>query len=453
MTGLATLTVSVGRRALRGIESSFIDINPASNYGADDHPMNKDQRMVIRTPPNLTYPAALAPMVGNYLVRKKGVAAALAMIDAACTVVGYGGRHAGGQDVADPRSIVLSQGGHLGDLIMTLPILRWIRRNRPQIRIGLIVGTWAKPMMEGISELYDACYFADHFLLDRSDRPLLEKITRHRQSWKTAAAEIARDRYDVAIECYPFLPNNIPLLYACDIPVRVGFTSGGFGPLLTHKLTWKHDSRPFLDYPRDLARALFDDVSLDQPFQAYYPAPSKVEGLPQRPYFLVQTGAGNPIREWPEERWIELVRALRAGGATVVLAGAGERERERAARISDASAGVISLCDKLSWDGFVALVAGAAHVVCLESSTSHVAAGFGIPSTVIMPATNDPRQFGPANDKARILTFRTPCAPCFRSHGCEHMACIRQVTSAEAAAAALNSNARTGAQPVIPRVS
>jgi ADP-heptose:LPS heptosyltransferase len=394
---------------------------------------------VSKTAPRLTYPMPLAPMVGHYLVRKKYVAAALATIDAACSVVARvvarRTSHEGIQDGANVHSIVFSQCGHLGDLIMTLPALHWIRCNRPQIRIGLIVGTWAKPMMEGIAPLYDACYFADHFMLDRSNRPLKEKIARHRLSWKTVSTQIGRDKYNAALECYPFLPNNISLLYACDIPIRVGFTSGGFGPLLTHRQVWKHASRPFLDYPRDLLRLLFKDESLNHPLQAYYPAPTKTEGLPRPPYIVVQTGSGNVIREWPEDRWIELIRNLRAGGVSVVLAGAGSRESDRAIRISDASDGIVNLCDKLSWDRFVALIAGAAHVVCLESSTSHVAAAFRIPSTVIMPATNDPRQFGPANDQARILTFPTPCAPCFRSHGCDHMACIRQVTSAEATAA------------------
>jgi hypothetical protein len=56
----------------------------------------------------------------------------------------------------------------------------------------------------------------------------------------------------------------------------------------------------------------------------------------------------------------------------------------------------------------------------LDSSASHVAAAFRIPTTVIMPAINDPKIFGPLNDQANILTFKTPCAPCFRSGGCDH---------------------------------
>ena len=93
--------------------------------------------------------------------------------------------------------------------------------------------------------------------------------------------------------------------------------------------------------------------------------------------------------------------------------------------------------EPISMNEFVDLIAEAAYVMCLDSSTSHVAAAFGIPSTVIMPGINEPKLFAPANDRASILKFKTPCSPCFRGGGCEHMACIRGVTVEEATASVL----------------
>jgi ADP-heptose:LPS heptosyltransferase len=399
------------------------------------HPLNLERSMSLEADSSkIVYPAPFSPMVGKYLVRKKYVAAGLRVIDLACSVVaGIAPRSTSGQ-TKELRSLVFSQCGHLGDLIMTLPTLHWVRKNRPEVKIGLVVGSWAKPMMKGISELYDTSYYADHFMLDRSQRPLKEKLVRHRQSWQQATKQIRQDGYDAAIECYPFLQNNISLFYAAGIPVRVGFTGGGFGPLLTHGVRWLHASRPFLDYPRDLLRMLFSDPSLDAPLQPYYPRPPAASMRPKRPYVVVQTGTGNPIREWGDDRWIELVKELVARGVSVVIAGAGAREKQRADRISAAMrpGDVLNLCDEMSWDEFVDIVAGAAHVVCLESSTSHIAAAYQVPTSVIMPAINDPKQFGPANDRANILTFKTPCAPCFRSQGCEHMVCINRVSAGDA---------------------
>jgi ADP-heptose:LPS heptosyltransferase len=392
-------------------------------------------------PSDFTYPSPRPPMVGKYLVRKRPVAAGLSAIDAACSIFPSRApvRSSGGDK--EFRSIVFSQCGHLGDLIMTLPALHWVRQFKPEVKIGLIVGSWAKPMMGGIRSLYDASYFADHFMLDRSGRPRKQKLAQHWRSWRSVAAEIRQERYDAAIECYPFLQNSIPLLYSANVPVRAGFTSGGFGPLLTHKACWVHASRPFLDYPRDLLRMLFHDRSLEDQFRPYYPMPSKSSKRPRQPYIVMQTGTGNPLREWAEESWIELAKELTSRGLLVVVAGAGARERERASRIANALPphAILNVSDLLSWDEFADLVEGAAHVICLESSTSHVAAAFKVPSTVIMPGTNDAKQFGPDNDKADILTFKTPCAPCFRSSGCESMACIRQVSVSDATISVLKS--------------
>jgi ADP-heptose:LPS heptosyltransferase len=400
-------------------------------------------------PPNLIFPAPRLPMVGPYLVRKRQVALGLRAIDLACSVFAKQASKPAPFQGDKLRSIVFSQCGHFGDLILTLPTLRWVRQNHPDIRIGLIVGSWAKPMMAGISTLFDASYVADHFMLNRSNRPLQEKLAQHRQSWTTAAAQLRRDGYDAAVDCYPFIQNSIPLLYASGIPVRAGFTSGGFGPLLTHTSRWERSIRPYLDYPRGLLRLLFSDRSLDDSFQAYYPPQPPASRRPTRPYVVFQTGAGSPIREWPEDRWSRLGSELTARGTLVVLAGAGQREKERAGRIAAAlpPSDVIDLSDQLPWDEFVDLIAGAAYVMCLDSSTSHVAAAFQIPSTVIMPGINEPKLFAPANDRASILKFKTPCSPCFRGGGCEHMACIRGVTAEEATASVLKGLDLAALQP------
>jgi ADP-heptose:LPS heptosyltransferase len=377
------------------------------------------------------YPTPNPPMIGKYMVRNRYVAAGLATIDSACAVISRFTPTIGAS--TDINSILVSQGGHLGDLLMTLPMLHWLRRNRPHVKIGLVVGSWAVPMMTSLNELYDSFYIADHFRLDRSNRPLRQKLARHLASWKTAITEIRRDRYDAAVDCYSFYQNNIPLLYMCNIPVRAGFTSGGFGPLLTHRATWIHESRPILDYHRDLLRLLFKDESLRIPLGPFYPAPTVSTSFSEPPYVIVQTGTGNAIKEWPDDRWIELVKELKSQGTKVILAGAGARERERCARIREKVEGVVDLCDKLSWNKFASLVEHAAHVVCLDSSTSHLAAALQIPSTVISSGITDQVQFGPAGGQAEIFSFPTPCTPCFRSNGCEHMACVRRVGVAEIA--------------------
>ena len=96
---------------------------------------------------------------------------------------------------------------------------------------------------------------------------------------------------------------------------------------------------------------------------------------------------------------------------------------------------VVNLHDRLllaldrSWDEFVALVAGARCVICLESSAAHLAAAFRVPTVAIFTGTNEHRLWGPDNAHARVISAPTACAPCHRT-GCDAMACVRHVTVA-----------------------
>lgn len=369
-------------------------------------------------------------MIGDYLVRRQRGAVLLSFVDAACKIVAPFRPDRESRNPAEPNSVLISQCGHLGDLILTLPTLRWLREHRPGIKIGLIVGSWANPMLHGIRDYYDHCYIVDHFMLNRSNESFSQKLAKHYASGRKALSEINEHGYDATFECNPWLPNNIPLLFATGIPKRIGFTSGGFGPLLTHRIKWTQAPRSFRDYLRDLLRVVFSDPSLEQPFKAFYPHPTTSQQIVPHPYIVLHPGAGKLINEWPEDHWKAVIRHLADAGIRVVIAGAGSREQERAERLSEDGL-ALNLCNKLSWDEFVTLIAQAQHVVCLDSSTSHLAAGLGTPSTVIMTGVNHLEQFGPSCSTAQILTFPTPCAPCYRSEGCEHMACLRFVTPAD----------------------
>jgi len=157
----------------------------------------------------------------------------------------------------------------------------------------------------------------------------------HRQSWKTVATQIRQDGYDAAVGLLSVHAEQHSAALCIGHCLARRFTSGGFGPLLTHKSQWERSTRPYLDYPRDLLRLLF--LILPSTVRSgLLPAATADIEAPGAAYVVFQTGAGSPIREWPEDRWIQLGRELTARGHLVALAGAGPREKERAARIAAA---------------------------------------------------------------------------------------------------------------------
>lgn len=79
---------------------------------------------------------------------------------------------------------------------------------------------------------------------------------------------------------------------------------------------------------------------------------------------------------WPEERWVELGRAL---GAPAILPWGSEAERNRAQRIAR-QIGATVLSKPMQLDELASLFAGARAVVGLDTGLTHLAAALGVPA-------------------------------------------------------------------------
>jgi ADP-heptose:LPS heptosyltransferase len=393
-------------------------------------------------------------MRGRYLIRNPSAVRVIGAMDA-LLVLWRAGRSSP-EAPPQPRRILVADWAHLGNVLLALPALRLLRNSFPDAKIGFLTGSWSRHVIEGTG-LYDHLHLVDHFLMSRAQLSRLDKIRRYLEMRRRAVAEMRTIGYEAAIDLSCHFPPVSPLFYSARIPVRAGFTSGGFGPLLTHPVGWVHASRPISDYPRDLLRALWPSLALASealvPCYPGYPRPGLTAELAGKPYLLLHMGSGAPHKEWPEENWAAVAAALAGQGLHLAFAGSGAREAERIRRVVAGLPGANAtfLLDR-PWPDYVGTVARAAHVICLDSSSAHIAAAFSVPTTVIYPGLVDPVQWGPCNPNARVLTAPVGCAPCYRNRGCAAMACIRHVTPGQvvdAVRAALPDPGRPGGMPTL----
>ncbi len=142
---------------------------------------------------------------------------------------------------------------------------------------------------------------------------------------------------------------------------------------------------------------------------------------------MLHPGAGAAHKEWPAEKWRGLAKRLLARGRRIVFTGHGEPEKEKIERLIAGLDGCVSLCGRLSWRDFVAVVAGARLVVGVESVVGHVAAAVGTPCVVVCGGVVNPAHWRPWGEQVRVLTHAVACAPCYRKGGCAGMECVRHV--------------------------
>jgi ADP-heptose:LPS heptosyltransferase len=340
--------------------------------------------------------------------------------------------------VPEPRRILLANGAHFGDVFLSLSLLPALRSAFPGARIGFLCGTWARRLLERHPRVA-WLHHVDHWKLNRSDLPLLEKLRHYQRTRRQALREIRRKRYDVAIDLYYYFPSSIPLLWQAGIPCRIGYTSGGFGPLLSHGLDWTPADRHVTDYQADLLRVVgVSERHLEKMDAPLVPEEQNLPrdvvdelrriGVPPRGFVVFHMGTAAAVKEWPSEQWRQLARHITADGHALVFTGTAGRERRHSEQVGVGLAACVNLCGRLAWNELISLIRPAQLLVGVDSVAGHVAAAVGTPCITIASGITHHGHWRPRGAFGRVLSHPVPCAPCYRGRGCQGMECVRGVS-------------------------
>ncbi len=373
-----------------------------------------------------------SPLVGSYLVQNRRSNRILKTIDAILRIFFRPG--AAVSLSRNPKRLLLCNGAHLGDVLISTALLPILRENFPGAEIAFLAGSWARSILEG-NQILNRVHVMDHWFHNRVDKSVKTRLARHLRTSIIALMEIRKARYDVAIDLYYHFGNSIPLIWRAGIPARIGYATGGFGPLLTHRAEWRYADRHVLDYQLDLLRML--PIGFVESSGLCYSLPQfngeviNSGKVASRPYVVFHMGTGLALKEWPPENWRSLAEHFGKSDLPIDFTGLGAREEALAETVVRNLKGCRNLCNKLDWRGFVSAIRGASLVVCSDSLAAHIAAAFERPSIVFSTGINNPNHWRPLSSYSQVLVNSVPCMPCFSKSGCEGMECIRKITVSE----------------------
>lgn len=125
-------------------------------------------------------------------------------------------------------------------------------------------------------------------------------------------------------------------------------------------------------------------------------------------------------KQWPESKWIELVKVLPKDQQVFIIGAPGDTEL--AQRIIAASGRGVDLTRELKLLESAALMEGAAMNYVNDSAPLHIASAMNAPATVVFCSTVPEFGFGPLRENGRVVetTELLDCRPC-GLHG--HKAC------------------------------
>jgi heptosyltransferase I len=109
---------------------------------------------------------------------------------------------------------------------------------------------------------------------------------------------------------------------------------------------------------------------------------SQFRGGAEKPYAIIFHATAKKTKEWPEKRWLEVVRSLAVRGLDVVLPWGSADERARSERLAAAipNARVPDLKPILE---VAKSIAGAQLVVGVDTGFLHIAAALGVPVVAV----------------------------------------------------------------------
>ncbi len=322
--------------------------------------------------------------------------------------------------------LLLVRPDHLGDLLFVGPALRLLHQLRPDLRLSLLVGPWARSVAERLPGGATVETFAFPWF-DR--RPRGRRLAAIMRLWRQGRR--LQGRFDAALILRDDDHGSAWMAAWGRLPLRAAHAHPALDPFVTHALPPRLPGRHSAALNLDLTAALAGQNApaggwdpREQPL-GFRVLPAEADraaallaGLPHplSGPLAIHPGSGAPVKRWRPEAWAALVESLLPPGEGLVLTGsAGEASltAELAARLADRP--VLDLAGRTDLGTLAAVYDRCRLVLGPDSGPLHLAVAMAVPSVHLFgPA--DAARFGPWGPAARhrVVASTMDCAPCGR---------------------------------------
>ena len=313
------------------------------------------------------------------------------------------------------QNILIIKLRHIGDVLLSTPVLRGLRASFPDARLTMLVNRGT----EGV-------------LTHNPD--VNEVLCLEKGSWNAQLKfiQMLRGRaFDGVIDLTDG-DRSAAISLATGAPVRIGFNAEHRwrGLLYSQVVKPRPMDQHRVDYDLSALRALGLDPKPGTP--ALYPSPAEeqvveawlretgllsAQGSPL--LVLLQPGARYSLKVWSHERFAQLADRLADKFACQILLGGDQREREVAEQVArkvHCSPKVVA--GKFSLLQFASLAKRCALFVGNDGGAMHIAATMGTPVVALFGPTY-PQRWGPRGGLTEVIYKGLDCRACY------HPTCLR----------------------------
>jgi len=338
------------------------------------------------------------------------------------------------------QNILIIKLRHIGDVLLSTPVLRGLRASFPDARLTMLVNRGT----EGIL---------------KHNPDVNEVLCLEKGSWDAQlrfVQRLRRRRFDGVIDLTDG-DRSAVISLATGAPVRIGFNA-------EHRwrgLLYSRVARPRpmdqhrVDYdlcalralgldPKPGTPALYASSSEEQVVETWLQEAGLLAERDSPLLVLLQPGARYSLKVWSHERFVQLADRLADKFACRILLGGDQREREVAEQVARKTrCAPTVIAGKFSLLQFAALVKRCALFVGNDGGAMHIAATMGTPVVALFGPTY-PQRWGPGGGPAQVIYKGLDCRACYHPtclRGDD--SCMQQITVDEVFAAASRMLERT----------
>ena len=315
----------------------------------------------------------------------------------------------------------------LGDIILSTPALREIRRKFPHHKISLLTAEESKDL------LFNCPYIDELIIVDVKNKDKgLRGLLR-------IARVLRKKGFDLVID----LQNNRlshALSFLSLSPRRYGYDNKKLSFLLNHTIKDDKAKIPPVEHQFRILKLL--GVSLLDNHLELWPSKSDedyIDALLNKEWLSkeqkiiglnISASKRWVTKCWPKEHIIKLCDELGLKNMRVVITGT-EEDCVDAERISASlkNTKIINACGKTSVNQLAALIKRCAVYISADSSPLHIASAVDTPVIALFGPT-DPLRHMPAVKKGKLIFKELICRACYKTK-CRHNKCMRAITPEE----------------------
>ena len=344
---------------------------------------------------------------------------------------------------------------HIGDLMLTTPVLRTLRANYPKARITMLADKKLADLV-CFNKHIDACLLLDKkgadnnigsfikFLLNVRKKHFDLVINLHRNERASAIAAFSGAKRIVGYSKPGFSLFFHRVLQNPSVAHHIGWGPGSFLPPYRYVPGWKHQVHAHLDVLREaLGIEKIDDGGLEM----WLPeeAEKRVDKLwsenfpPGQNVVALNIGASWTTKRWIDGYFAECAdRLVEKGYGIAFLGGPGDLSLVRECmskmryRPSQSAPSLVKVfTGKVTLGELGAILKRCCLFLTTDSGPMHVGVAMNIPIVTMFGASPVPG-FYPYDAKDVLIKAPVPCHPC-GIHECprtgeEHMACMKGIS-------------------------